>query len=83
LRLVLPDSHDQRLPLHVDITDNGPGLPEALAKHVFDPFVSSKSNGKGLGLALVSKIVTQHNAWVSVVSRPGETTFKISLPIKI
>ena len=83
LRLVLPDSHGQRLPLHVDITDNGPGLPEALAKHVFDPFVSSKSNGKGLGLALVSKIVTQHNAWVSVVSRPGKTTFKISLPIKV
>ena len=83
LRLLLPDSFGQRLPLHVDIADNGPGLPEAIAKHVFDPFVSSKSNGKGLGLALVSKIVTQHNAWVSVASRPGQTSFTISLPVKV
>ena len=83
LRLVMPDSNRQRMPLHVDITDNGPGLPEAISKHVFDPFVSSKLNGKGLGLALVSKIVAQHNAWVSVKSRPGQTTFRISLPVKI
>tara|TARA_B110000259_G_scaffold185516_1_gene234734 strand:+ start:2209 stop:3267 length:1059 start_codon:yes stop_codon:yes gene_type:complete len=83
LRLGLADSNVQRLPLHVDITDNGPGLPEAISKHVFDPFVSSKHNGKGLGLALVSKIVAQHKAWVSVSSRPGQTTFRISLPIEI
>ena len=83
LRRGLPDSYGQRTPLHVDITDNGPGLPEAISKHVFDPFVSSKHNGKGLGLALVSKIVAHHNAWVSVLSRPGQTTFRISLPVRI
>tara|TARA_B100000780_G_scaffold114060_1_gene79919 strand:+ start:5415 stop:6482 length:1068 start_codon:yes stop_codon:yes gene_type:complete len=82
LRLVMPDSKGQRLPLHVDIKDNGPGLPDGLARHVFEPFVSSKSNGKGLGLALVSKIVAQHSAWVSAASRPGQTIFRISLPVK-
>ena len=82
LRLVMPDSKGQRLPLHVDIKDNGPGLPDGLARHVFEPFVSSKSNGKGLGLALVSKIVAQHSAWISVASRPGQTIFRISLPVK-
>ena len=83
LRFLLPDSNGQRLPLHVDITDNGPGLPKALDKHVFDPFVSTKSNGKGLGLALVSKLVAQNNGWISVVSCPGQTTFRISLPVEI
>ena len=81
LRLVQPDINDQRMPLHVDIIDNGPGLPKALAKHVFDPFVSTKNNGKGLGLALVSKLVAQNNGWVSVVSCPEKTTFRISLPV--
>ena len=83
LRFCLPDTNGQRIPLHVDITDDGPGLPKALDKHVFDPFVSTKSNGKGLGLALVSKLVAQNNGWISVVSCPGKTTFRISLPVEI
>ena len=83
LRFVLPGRNGQALPLHVDITDDGPGLPKALAEHVFDPFVSTKSNGKGLGLALVSKLIAQNNGWVSVVSCPGQTTFRISLPVEI
>ena len=83
LRLMVPDRNGAPLPLHVDITDNGPGLPEKLAKHVFEPFVSSKANGKGLGLALVSKIVAQHNAWISVISRSEKTTFRVSLPVKM
>ena len=83
LSFVVPDRNGKRLPLHVEITDNGPGLPEKLTKHVFEPFVSSKANGKGLGLALVSKIVAQHNAWISVISRSEKTTFRVSLPVKI
>ena len=83
LRFLPQDSNGQRMPLHVDITDDGPGLPKALDRHVFDPFVSTKSNGKGLGLALVSKLVTQNNGWISVVSCPGKTTFRVSLPVEI
>jgi two-component system nitrogen regulation sensor histidine kinase GlnL len=82
LRLPLPDGMGRRLPLHVEIIDNGPGLPTALANHVFDPFVTTKSNGKGLGLALVSKIVAQHRAWISVTSQAGLTNFRVSLSVQ-
>jgi two-component system, NtrC family, nitrogen regulation sensor histidine kinase GlnL len=69
------------LPLQVEIIDNGPGLPPAIANDVFEPFVSGRENGTGLGLALVSKIITDHGGWVTVDSVPGRTTFRISLPI--
>jgi two-component system nitrogen regulation sensor histidine kinase GlnL len=82
LRLPLPDGMGRRLPLHVEIIDNGPGLPTALANHVFDPFVTTKNNGKGLGLALVSKIVAQHRAWISVTSQAGLTNFRVSLSVQ-
>ena len=81
LRLPLPDGAGRRLPLHVEVIDNGPGLPTALANHVFDPFVTTKNNGKGLGLALVSKIIAQHRAWISVASQPGHTNFRVSLSV--
>lgn len=68
------------LPLQIEIEDNGPGLPEAIAEQVFEPFVSGRENGTGLGLALVSKIVTDHGALIRVESRPGRTLFRISLP---
>lgn len=69
------------LPLQVEIIDDGPGLPPEIADEVFDPFVSGKENGTGLGLALVSKIVSEHDGWISVDSVPGKTMFRISLPI--
>ena len=68
------------LPLQIEIEDDGPGLPEAIAEQIFEPFVSGRENGTGLGLALVSKIVTDHGAWVGVDSSPGRTIFRISLP---
>lgn len=67
-------------PLQVDICDNGPGLPAAIADAIFDPFVSGRENGTGLGLALVSKIVADHSGRVSVKSHPGQTVFTVSLP---
>ena len=82
LRLPLPDGTGRRLPLHVEIIDNGSGLPTALANHVFDPFVTTKNNGKGLGLALVSKIIAQHRAWISVTSQAGLTNFRVSLSVQ-
>ncbi len=68
------------LPLQIEIEDDGPGLPEAIAEQVFEPFVSGRENGTGLGLALVSKIITDHGALIRVQSRPGRTVFRISLP---
>ncbi len=57
------------------------GLPEDIASDIFDPFVSGRENGTGLGLALVSKIIADHGGWIGVDSVPGRTVFKISLPI--
>ena len=47
----------------------------------FEPFVSGRENGTGLGLALVSKIISDHDGWITVDSVPGKTTFRISLPV--
>lgn len=69
------------LPLHVEIIDDGPGLPAAIADSVFEPFVSGRENGTGLGLALVSKIIAAHEGWIEVTSRPGQTVFRVSLPM--
>jgi two-component system, NtrC family, nitrogen regulation sensor histidine kinase GlnL len=69
------------LPIHVEVIDDGPGLPPAIAENVFDPFVSGRPNGTGLGLALVSKIINAHKGWVQVDSRPGQTVFRLSLPL--
>ena len=69
------------LPLQVEIIDDGPGLPADLAEDIFEPFVSGKENGTGLGLALVSKIISDHEGWISVDSVPGQTVFRISLPL--
>lgn len=71
---------DVALPIHVEIIDNGPGLPPEIAEDIFDPFVSGRENGTGLGLALVSKIIAAHDGWITVESKPGRTMFRISLP---
>ncbi|WP_134724369.1 two-component system sensor histidine kinase NtrB [Paracoccus luteus] len=70
----------QPLPLQVDIEDNGPGVPDAIADQIFEPFISGRENGTGLGLALVGKIVTDHGARIRVDSQPGRTLFRLSLP---
>ena len=69
------------LPLGVEVIDDGPGLPPEIAANIFDPFVSGRENGTGLGRALVSKIILDHDGWISVDSVPGRTVFRISLPI--
>ncbi|WP_299498758.1 ATP-binding protein [uncultured Roseobacter sp.] len=79
-RLRRADGSGQSLPLQIEIIDDGPGLPESIKGDVFDPFVSGRENGTGLGLALVSKIVSDHSGWISVTSVPGRTVFRISLP---
>ena len=79
-RLRRADGSGHSLPLQIEISDDGPGLPEHIKDDVFDPFVSGRENGTGLGLALTAKIISEHSGWISVSSVPGQTTFRISLP---
>ena len=69
------------LPLQIEIIDDGPGILPEIAADIFEPFVSGRENGTGLGLALVSKIITDHEGWISVDSVPGRTAFRVSLPV--
>jgi len=81
LKVRTPGGVSASLPLQVEISDNGQGVPEALLPHLFEPFVTSKSTGSGLGLALVSKVITDHGGVVNCDSQPGFTTFRILLPV--
>ncbi|WP_435258975.1 two-component system sensor histidine kinase NtrB [Thioclava sp. FR2] len=69
------------LPLNVEIIDDGPGIAPEIAADIFEPFVSGRENGTGLGLALVSKIISDHEGWIQVDSVPGRTVFRVSLPV--
>ncbi|MEP4198174.1 MAG: ATP-binding protein [Aliishimia sp.] len=79
-RLRRSDGSGQSLPLQIEVIDDGPGLPQNIKDDIFDPFISGKENGTGLGLALVSKIISDHRGWISVSSVPGRTVFRMSLP---
>ena len=68
------------LPLEVTVIDEGEGLPPDLADHVFEPFVTSKRGGSGLGLALVAKVVGDHGGLVEHERRQGQTLFRMRLP---
>jgi two-component system nitrogen regulation sensor histidine kinase GlnL len=82
VRLAVPGSGQwMHLPLVVTVRDNGPGIPDDIRANLFDPFVSSKPSGSGLGLALVAKIVADHGGLIEVDSRPGRTEFRLHLPM--
>lgn len=81
LRRLLDDGRHLKVPLQIEIIDDGPGLPPEIAGEIFEPFVSGRENGTGLGLALVSKIISDHNGLISVDSAPGRTAFRMSLPV--
>lgn len=68
------------LPLEFCVWDNGKGVPAELVPHLFDPFVTTKANGTGLGLALVAKIIGDHGGVIECESQPRRTVFRVLLP---
>jgi two-component system nitrogen regulation sensor histidine kinase GlnL len=69
------------LPLEVAVHDTGPGVPDDMVADIFDPFITSKSGGRGLGLALVAKIVRDHGGIVECDVGPRRTSFRVLLPL--
>jgi two-component system nitrogen regulation sensor histidine kinase GlnL len=82
LRLARPGGEGrQHLPLMVSVADNGSGIPDDLRPHLFEPFVTTKRNGTGLGLALVAKVIGDHGGIIECESQPRRTVFRVFLPV--
>ena len=78
---VSPQESQTIAPLVIEIEDHGNGIPADLKDHIFDPFVTSKSYGTGLGLALVASTIADHGGTIEVTSNKGKTVFRIGLPM--
>jgi len=83
MRLAVPGTGARvSLPLMIEVEDNGPGVAEELKPHLFDPFVTTKRTGTGLGLALVAKIIGDHGGVIECESAPKHTVFRVLLPLQ-
>ncbi len=85
MKLLIPDADGTPrayIPICISVTDNGPdGIPDTVRSSLFNPFVTTKVSGSGLGLPLVERIVSAHGGTVEFSSRPGETSFRVQLPL--
>jgi two-component system nitrogen regulation sensor histidine kinase GlnL len=81
VRIAVPGSSDRvHLPLQISVRDNGSGIADEVRGTLFEPFVSTKRGGQGLGLALVAKLVADQGGLIECDSRPGRTVFRLSMP---
>ena len=71
-----------RLVVRVDITDDGPGIPDNMIKKIFYPMITGRPDGTGLGLPMAQSLVSQHGGLIECASRPGKTTFTVILPLE-
>lgn len=82
IRLSVAGSQEKvSLPLEFCVQDNGPGVPADLLPHLFDPFITTKTNGSGLGLALVAKIIGDHGGIIECDSHANKTVFRVLMPV--
>ena len=82
LRLAVPGSRERmKLPIEIGVQDNGPGVAEEMRPYLFDAFVSNKSQGSGLGLALVAKLVDDHGGIVECADAAKGALFRVMLPM--
>ncbi|WP_240790137.1 nitrogen regulation protein NR(II) [Roseomonas sp. HF4] len=80
VRIAVPGSAERvHLPLQISVRDNGTGIAEEVRGTLFEPFVSTKRGGQGLGLALVAKLVADQGGLIECDSRPGRTVFRLSM----
>ena len=77
----LSDGKRVHLPLQIEIEDTGAGIPDELSDHIFEPFISTKSGGSGLGLAMVASVIADHGGTITHLRRRKETCFSINLPL--
>ncbi|MGH8721264.1 MAG: two-component system sensor histidine kinase NtrB, partial [Burkholderiales bacterium] len=81
LRQVTLLKQRHRLALELQVVDDGPGVPEDIRDRIFNPLVSGRDGGSGLGLSLAQTFVHYHRGVIECDSRPGRTVFRIVLPL--
>ncbi len=78
--IVIKD-HQHRQAIRIDVQDNGPGIDETIKPNIFEPLVSSKSHGTGIGLSITKEIISMHNGKIEFTSEPKKTIFSVFLPV--